>query len=152
MTTRGKAGNGPTIGQLLECKRLPGVEKVHVIVSAACGRDKATADERYELIRYFNLTADRLYTRMDIDAFLRKEILQTFGKEEFSRISIRISVEGAGGSDSLCRGLYIDILFKDKTTYDRAAKDSFAQRMRQYIIYKSCLSMPVFVELINLEE
>ena len=152
LTTKGRLGNAPRVGDKLENKRHPALDKdVRVVVSACCGRDKMTADERYEQMRYFTLTGDRLYTKMDIDAYLRKEIMSEFGEEEFYRIDIKITVQGAGGSEALRRGVYIDILFKDKKNYNRAQEASFAVRMQQRINNKACLSMPVIVKLVNLE-
>lgn len=153
MTTQGKIGNTPQIGETMENKKLPIIEqKVTVVVSAMCGADKASADERYELLRYFSLTNDRLYTKMDIEAFLRKEIMAEFGKEEFKRIFIRLNIEGTGGTSSLQRGLYIDIEFKDKKNYEKAVQDSFDKLMKQKIQSKSCIAMPIIVGLTNLEE
>ena len=153
ITSQGKSGNAPKVGDTMDNKKVPGLEqKVPVIISAMGGTDKASADERYELLRYFTLTNDRLYTKMDIDAFLRKEIMQKFGKSEFHRIFIKLSVEGMGGNDSLHRGLYIDIEFKDKKNYERAVLDSYDRLLKQKIYNKSCLSMPVVVQLKNLEE
>lgn len=151
ITTRGKAGNEPETGQKLDSRKLPSVDKVTVMIPAACGKDKSTADERYEQLRYYALTGDRLYTRMDIDAFLRREIMTEFGSGEFSRIAIKISIEGAGGGASLQRGLYIDLEFKDKINYERALATSFAPRIQQRIISRSCLSLPVFVKIVNLD-
>ena len=153
MTTQGKNGNAPKAGETMENKKVPGLDqKVQVIVSAMGGTDKASADERYELLRYYSLTNDRLYTKMDIDAFLRKEIMQKFGKSEFHRIFIKITLEGIGGEKYLQRGLYIDIEFKDKKNYERAVHDSFDRLMKQKIDNKSCISMPIVVQLKNLDE
>ena len=127
-------------------------QKVPIVASAMGGADKASADERYELLRYYSLTNDRLYTKMDIDAFLRKEIMVKFGKEEFKRIIINMSIEGAEGTASVQRGLYIDICFKDNKNYERARDISFDKLMKQRIENKSCISMPIIVELRNLEE
>ena len=153
LTTQGKIGNAPKEGDLMENKKVPGIEqKIPVIVSAMGGTDKATPDERYELLRYYSLTNDRLYTKMDVDAFLRKEIIQKFGKSEFRRIFVKISIEGAGGAHFLQRGLYIDIEFKDKKNYEKALRDSFDKFMQQKIEGKSCIAMPIIVQLKNLEE
>lgn len=153
MTTQGKVGNSPQIGDTMENKKLPAIEqKATVVVSAMGGADKASVDERYEQLRYYSLTNDRLYTKMDIEAFLRKEIMAEFGKDEFKRIFIRISVEGTGGFSSLQRGLYINIEFKDKKNYEKAVTISFDKLMRQKIEGKSCISMPIMVVLKNLEE
>ena len=76
ITTQGEIGNLPKAGETMENKKIPVFnQKVPIIVSAMGGDDKASADERYELLRYYSLTNDRLYTKMDIDAFLRKEIM-----------------------------------------------------------------------------
>lgn len=153
ITTFGAVGNTPQAGDVMENKKLPSIEqKVAVIVPAMGGADKALADERYELLRYYSLTNDRLYTKMDIEAFLRKEIMAEFGKDEFKRIFIKISVEGAGGFSSLQRGLYIDIEFKDKKNYEKAVNTSFDKLVKQRIEIKSCITMPVMVKLINLEK
>ena len=153
MTTRGKAGNRPRAGETMDNRKHPALDaKVRVIVSACCGRDKATADERYELLRYYALTQDRLYTKMDIDAYLRKEIMAEFGASEFSRIFIKIFIGGMEGPQTLRRGLYVDIEFKDRKNYEKALAESFAPRMQQRITDKSCLPMPVIVGLVNLEK
>lgn len=152
MTTMGYIGNEPKAGDLMESKKLPSLEqKVPVVVSAMGGADKASVDARYELLRYYALTNDRLYTRMDIDAFLRKEIMLEFGKEEFHRIFIRISIQGAGGDKFLRRGLYIDIEFKDRKNYDHAVQKSFDTLMRQRIENLSCIAMPIIIKLKNME-
>lgn len=153
LTTQGKRGNTPQAGvDTMENKKLPAVEqKVTVVVSAMGGADKATVDERYELLRYYTLTNDRLYTKMDIDAFLRKEIMAKFGKSEFRRIMVKINVEGAGGMRELQRGLYIDIEFKDRKNHERALQDSFDKQMKQKIECKSCITMPIIVKLRNLD-
>ena len=153
ITTQGEIGNLPQAGETMDNKKLPAFNpKVSIIVSAMCGADKASADERYELLRYYSLTNDRLYTKMDIDAFLRKEIMAEFGKEESKRIFIKMNIEGTGGEKALQRGLYISIEFKDKKNYEEAKKKSFEQLMKQRIENKSCITMPIIVELRNLEE
>ena len=153
ITTQGEIGNLPQAGETMDNKKLPAFNpKVSIIVSAMCGADKASADERYELLRYYSLTNDRLYTKMDIDAFLRKEIMAEFGKEESKRIFIKMNIEGTGGEKALQRGLYISIEFKDKKNYEEAKKKSFEQLMKQRIENKSCITMPIIVEFRNLEE
>ena len=153
ITTMGKLGNTPQRGDAMDNRKLPFLEqKVNVLVSAMGGADKATADERYELLRYYALTNDRLYTRMDIDAFLRKEVLSEFGKEEFKRIFIKMSIAGAGGEKQVQRGLYIDLEFKDRKNYDQARAISFDRLMQQRIQNKACISMPIIVTLTNLDE
>ena len=153
LTTQGRAGNMPQAGEVMESKKLPSIDqKVPIIISAMGGCDKASADERYELLRYFSLTNDRLFTKMDIDAFLRKEIIAEFGKDEFRRIFIKITIEGTGGPASLQRGLYINIEFKDKKNYEKALAMSLDKQLKQKIDNKSCISMPILIHLINLEE
>ena len=153
ITTQGEIGNLPKAGETMENKKIPVFnQKVPIIVSAMGGDDKASADERYELLRYYSLTNDRLYTKMDIDAFLRKEIMVVFGKEEFKRIIINMSIDGVGGPTSVQQGLYIDISFKDKKNYERALDISFDKLIQQRIESKSCISMPIIVKLRNLEE
>lgn len=153
MTTRGSAGNEPKLGSTLENKRIPAFDKVVAVMSdASCGRDKASVDERYELLRYYAMTNDRLYTKMDIDAFLRKELLSEFGKDEYPRIDIRIHIEGHAGDRGIRRGLYIDLLFRDKKNYDRAQETSLAVRVRNRICTRSCISMPIEIALVNLDK
>lgn len=152
LTTLGAIGNTPQVGETMENKKLPAIEqKVNIVVSAMGGTDKVSADKMYEQLRYYSLTNDRLYTKMDIEAFVRKEVMTMFGKEEFKRIFIRLNVEGAGGPSTLQRGLYIDIEFKDKKNYDKALQNSFDKLMKQKIDGKSCISMPIIINLINLE-
>ena len=151
-TTKGALGNAPRMGDVMECKNLPGVEqKALIVVSGMGGADKASADERYELLRYYSLTNDRLYTRMDIDAFLRKEIIAEYGREEFNRIFTKITVQGTGGENSVQRGLYVDISFKDRNNYEHAVQISFDTLMQQRITNKSCIAMPIIVTLKNLD-
>ncbi len=153
ITTQGQAGNAVKRGMALENRRSAALEHdAEVMVGGMGGRDKATPDQRYELLRYNTLTADRLFTRMDIDAFLRKEIMAYFGREEFKRIFIRINVAGAEGEHGLQRGLYIDIEFKDRKNYEQAAGIALASLLQQRIARKSCLTMPVIVNLVNLED
>ena len=130
MSTLGAKGNIPKKGEKMECRKIPMIDpNLNIVVAPMAGRDKATADERYELLRYYSLTNDRLYTKMDIEAFLRKEIIAKFGKNEFKRIYIKIAVEGIEGVTSLQRGLYIDIEFKDSKNYEKAVNDSFDKIM-----------------------
>lgn len=153
ITTQGEIGNLPQAGETMDNKKMPAFNpKVPIIVSAKGGADKASADERYELLRYYSLTNDRLFTKMDIDAFLRKEIMVEFGKEEFKRIIINMSIEGADGASSIRRGLYIEICFKDKKNFEAAQRISFDKLLQQRIESKSCLSMPIIIKLRNLEE
>ena len=152
MTTFGEAGNLPKEGETMDNRRVPGInQKVDILVSAMGGADKASVDARYELLRYYALTNDRLYTRMDVDAFLRKEIMLAFGREEYHRIAVRINIEGAGGNRALRRGLYIDLEFKDKKNYEKALQLNFGVLMQQRIANLSCISMPIIVSLKNLE-
>lgn len=153
ITTQGRIGNTPREGDEMENKREPALEqKCPVLISAMGGTNKATADERYELLRYYALSNDRLYTKMDIDAFLRKELLSEFGREEFRRIFIKITIEGAAGGPTLQRGLYITIEFKDRKNYQHAIDIAYDKLVRQRIINKSCIAMPINVCLKNLEE
>lgn len=151
-TTLGRIGNMPKAGDTMENKKLPSVDKdLRVIVSATGGADKAGYDEKYENLRYYSLTNDRLFTKKDIEAFLRKEIIRLFGKSEFKRIFIRMDVEGAAGATGLQRGLYITIEFKDKKNFEKAMVSSFKEKIHRKIINRSCLSMPVIVSLKNLD-
>ena len=153
ITTMGRIGNTPRADEKMDNMNEPALEQeVHVLVSAMGGADKATVDERYELLRYFSLTNDRLYTRMDIDAFLRKELIAEFGKEEFRRIFVKMSIQGAAGGEHLQRGLYIDIEFKDHKNYNHANEMSLHRLLEQRIRNRSCIAMPVVITLKDLEE
>lgn len=152
LTTMGKMGNVLKVGDTLDNKKLPSLEKdLKVIVSAMGGTDKCSADEKYELLRYYTMTNDRLYTPKDVEAFVRKELISEFGKTEFQRIFIKIQIGGTPGASHLVRGLYIDISFKDKKNYERALSNMFDKRICKRIINRSCISMPINVDLINLE-
>ncbi len=71
LTTMGRKGNLPQTGQMMENKKDAALDKdVSVVSSALGGEDRATADQMYELLRYYTLTSDRLYTKMDVDAFI----------------------------------------------------------------------------------
>ena len=74
-----------------------------------------------------------------------------FGKEEFNRILVRMNIEGSGGGQFLQRGLYIDIEFKDKKNYEKAIENAFDKTIKQKIMNKSCISMPIHVKLVNLD-
>ena len=152
LTTNGRLGNSPKVGMTLENKKDAALEKdVKVVSSAVGGDDKASADQRYEMLRYYTLTSDRLFTKMDIDAFLRLQLLKEFGKEEIKRIGFDLSIQGAAGSNKLVRGLYIDIKFKDEKNYHKALSIALDRKLHQMIEDKSCISMPVIVNLISLE-
>jgi len=152
LTTMGRKGNMPEAGQKMENKKDAALDKDVLIVSSATGGDdRATADQLYELLRYFTLTSDRLYTKMDIDAFLRLQIIKEFGKEEAKRISYQINIEGAAGQTKLQRGLYIDISFKDNKNYQKALAMALDRKLHQQIVDKSCISMPIIVNLLNTE-
>ncbi len=149
LTTHGARGNAPIMGELMENKKCPSLEKdLKVVVGASGGADKANADQRYEMMRYYMMTGDRLFTRMDIDAFLRLQLLKEFNLAEMKRINYDISVQGAEGDKRLVRGLYIDIAFKDEKNYQKAIHSNLAERLRQLIEQRSCLSMPVRVKLL----
>ena len=152
LTTFGKLGNTPTAGGIMENKKDAALEKdVRVITTAECGEDKADADQLYEMLRYYTLTSDRLFTKMDIDAFIRLQLLKEFGKEEVQRINYTITVQGVAGSTKLRRGLYIDIQFKDTKNYQKALSIALDRKLKNMIEDKSCLSMPIILNLVNLE-
>lgn len=152
-STAGKLGNTPGFGETMENKKLPSLEKeLPVIVSGMGGADKATVDERYENLRYYTLTNDRLYTKKDIEAFLRKEMIAEFGKEEFKRIFTELKIEGAAGETKLQRGLYITIRFKDKKNFEKAVSTSLKNRIYQKIINRSCISMPIIINTFHLND
>lgn len=152
LTTMGSKGNLPKSGQMMENKKDVALDKdVNVVISATGGEDRATADQMYELLRYYTLTSDRLYTKMDIDAFIRFQIIKEFGKDESKRISFNISIAGAAGPSKLQRGLYIDISFKDNKNYHKALSVALDRKLHQQIIDKSCIAMPIIVTLINNE-
>lgn len=151
-STLGKLGNMPNLGETMENKKLPTLEKeLPIIISGMGGTDKANVDERYENLRYYTLTNDRLYTQKDIEAFLRKEMMTEFGKEEFKRIFIELKIEGATGETKLQRGLYITIKFKDKKNFEKAVNTSLKNRIYQKIINRSCISMPINISIMNFD-
>ena len=158
ITTQGEIGNSLQVfpegekDHKLECKKMPVIEQnVPVVIGAIGGRDKADADSRYEQVRYYSLTNDRLYTKMDIEAYVRKELISIYGKDEFKRIYIKTCIEGVGGSNSVQRGLYIDIEFKDKKNFSKAVEYCIKERLQQKISNKSCISMPIIVGIKSLE-
>lgn len=155
LTTQGTLGNSLTVGtntgssSKLECKKLPIIESnVPVVVSAIGGKDKATADERYELIRYYSLTNDRLYTKMDVEAFVRKELIAIYGKEEFKRINVNVHIEGAAEKETVQRGLYVDIELKDKKNYEKALNTQLKETLYRSVVNNSCISMPIIICII----
>lgn len=154
LTTQGALGNklNTDSSQKLECKKLPIIESAVPVVPATGGKDKATADQRYELIRYYSLTNDRLYTKMDIEAFVRKELVAIYGKEELKRISVNVHVEGASGHDSVQRGLYVDIEFKDKKNHIMAIANNVEIKLQRKITDCSCISLPITISLINIDK
>ncbi len=152
LTTFGRLGNTPQSGGVMENKKDAAIEKeVQVIVSATGGENKADADMKYEMLRYYTMTSDRLFTRMDIDAFLRMQLLKEFGKEEMKRIVYDIKIQGAGGASGLARGLYIDLLFRDHKNFKKASSLALDRKIRQMIIDRSCISMPISVRLKSLD-
>jgi len=152
LTTMGRKGNLPQAGQTMENKKDAALDKdVKIVVSATGGEDRATADQMYELLRYYTLTSDRLYTKMDIDAFVRLQIFKEFGKDESKRISYTITIAGAAGPAKLQRGLYIDISFKDNKNYQKALSMALDRKLHRQIIDNSCIAMPVIINLVSLE-
>lgn len=150
LTTQGIKGNAPKAGMLMENKKDAALEKdVRIITSAEGGEDKPAADRMYEMLRYYTLTSDRLFTKMDIDAFLRLQLLKEFGKEEIKRISHDIYIQGAGGGDKLVRGLYIDIKFKDEKNYRKALETALERKLHQMIKDRSCISMPIIINIVS---
>lgn len=154
LTTQGALGNildvntNSDSSSKLECKKMPVIESnVPIVVSALGGKDKATADQRYELIRYYTLTNDRLYTKMDVEAFVRKELVAVYGKEEFKRIFVNIHVEGTAGQEILQRGLYVDIDFKDEKNYNLAIDSCLVPKLQSAIELHACISMPIVISL-----
>ena len=57
-----------------------------------------------------------------------------------------------GGSPGLQRGLYIDIEFKDRKNYEKAVAMALDKQLLQKIDNKSCISMPINIRFINLED
>lgn len=152
LTTMGRLGNMPRRNDEMETRRMPGIsQKVPVMTDAVGGTDKASVDARYELLRYYTLTNDRLYTKMDVDAFLRKELMLVFGAEEYHRICPKIHIEGAAGATGLARGLYIDIEFRDRKNYEEALRLNLGITLKRRITALSCISMPIIINLISLE-
>lgn len=152
LTTFGRLGNTPQCGCVMENKKDAAIEKeVAVIVPATGGENKADADTKYEMLRYYTMTSDRLFTRMDIDAFLRIQLLKEFGKEEMKRIVYNIRIQGAGGTSGLVKGLYIDILFRDHKNFRKASTLALDKKLRQMIIDRSCISMPISVRIKSLD-
>ncbi|MCC8036758.1 MAG: hypothetical protein LIP02_01265 [Bacteroidales bacterium] len=149
LTTNGAQGNAPLMGEVMENKKCPFLEKdLKVIIGASGGTNKANADERYEMMRYYMMTGDRLFTLMDIDAFLRMQLLKEYDPTEIKRIHYDISVQGAGGDQRLTRGLYIDISFKDEKNYLKAQQTNLPLRLQQLISQRSCLTLPIIVKLL----
>lgn len=150
LTSNGRLGNAPKVGQTMENKKDALIEKeVFVVASAVGGEDKASIEQRLEMLRYYTLTADRLFTKMDVDAFVRLWLLQKFGAAEMKRISYEITVQGIGCAKSVSRGLYVDIRFRDSQNYQQAVAEAMNRKLRQEILNKSCLTMPVVVTLVN---
>ncbi len=153
LTTNGSLGNTPKSGMMMENKKDAALDRdVRVISSAVGGEDKASADQRYEMLRYYTLTSDRLFTKMDIDAFLRLQLIKEFGKEEVKRINHNISIQGAAGAAKLTRGLYIDIIFKDEKNYRKAQSIALDRKLHRMIVDRSCISMPIIVNITYTEQ
>ena len=89
---------------------------------------------------------------MDIEAFVRKELIAIYGKEEFKRINVNVHVEGMAGNESVQRGLYVDIEFKDRKNYEKALDAYIDIKIQRLIIDNSCISMPIQINLINLDK
>ncbi|MCH5224523.1 MAG: hypothetical protein J1D77_00940 [Muribaculaceae bacterium] len=163
LTTLGSQGNLPQTMRrnrdgewepdTMENKKDAALEKdIPVVCNYDCGRDKAKVDEVYELLRYHSMTRNRLFTKMDIEAYTRVELMKFFGKSEKDRMEIQLSVMGAPGFRSLHRALYVKIYFKDKRNCIKAMDMGLDKRLTRGIEDHSCLSMPVIVILHSLEK
>ena len=80
---------------------------------------------------------------MDIEAFVRKELIAIYGKEEFKRINVNVHIEGAAGKETVQRGLYVDIELKDKKNYEKALDIQLKETLNRCIENNSCISMPI---------
>ena len=85
---------------------------------------------------------------MDVEAFVRKELIAIYGKEEFKRINVNVHVEGMAGKESVQRGLYVDIEFKDKKNYEKALNTQLKETLYRSAINNSCISMPIIICII----
>ena len=85
---------------------------------------------------------------MDVEAFVRKELIAIYGKEEFKRINVNVHVEGMAGKESVQRGLYVDIEFKDKKNYEKALNTQLKETLYRSVINNSCISMPIIICII----
>lgn len=88
---------------------------------------------------------------MVTNSFLTKASTSIFVKEEFRRLSVNVHVEGAAGRDSIQRGLYVDIEFKDKKNHTLAIGNNLEMKLIQKIKANSCISMPIIVAIKLLE-
>ena len=61
-------------------------------------------------------------------------------------------VEGMAGNESVQRGLYVDIEFKDRKNYEKALDAYIDIKIQRLIIDNSCISMPIQINLINLDK
>ena len=85
---------------------------------------------------------------MDIEAFVRKELIAIYGKEEFKRINVNVHIEGAAGKETVQRGLYVDIELKDKKNYEKALNTQLKETLDRSVINNSCISMPIIICII----
>ena len=85
---------------------------------------------------------------MDIEAFVRKELIAIYGKEEFKRINVNVHIEGAAGKETVQRGLYVDIELKDKKNYEKALNTQLKETLYRSVINNSCISMPIIICII----
>ena len=125
---------------------------LHVSFGNSFGLASAQPPHRVCRVRHYSLTNDRLYTKMDVEAFVRKELIAIYGKEEFKRINVNVHVEGAAEKESVQRGLYVDIEFKDKKNYEKALDAHLDMKIQRQIIDNSCISMPILTILVNLDK
>jgi hypothetical protein len=63
-----------------------------------------------------------------------------------------VHVEGMAGNESVQRGLYVDIEFKDRKNYEKALDAYIDIKIQRLIIDNSCISMPIQINLINLDK
>ena len=85
---------------------------------------------------------------MDVEAFVRKELIAIYGKEEFKRINVNVHIEGAAEKETVQRGLYVDIELKDKKNYEKALNTQLKETLYRSIVNNSCISMPIIICII----
>lgn len=147
LTTNGETGNNLKAGQLIRAS-FTGCGEIEVLTDAEGGRDKSAGVTAHQTCaQSYVLSHERLFTPIDFQLYIRKELVRFFGEEIVHHTQIEISTGDIPGKRHIEKCIHIHLSFEQAKAFEKARQSHFREYLETQLAMRSATLYKLKVQI-----